>query len=132
MKKINLTPGQTLNMFLDKTRLNCNRLAKAINMSNAMVRLVALDKSPISLSVALRFAKFFKNKPEYWLTIQMHYDVMMADKNKKLAKELSNITDVTKYIFVRKPHVRRAGSKAAVARKPDAKKTGTKPIKGKK
>ena len=107
MQTINQTPGQTLKMFLKKTGLNCNRLAKAINMSNAMVRLVALDKSPISLSVAVRLAKFFKNKPEYWLTIQMYYDVKMVGKNKVLSKEISNITDYTKYKFVRKPHVRK-------------------------
>ena len=126
MQMIKQTPGETLKMFLKKNGLNCNRLAKAINMSNAMVRLIALDKSPISLPAAMRFAKFFRNKPEYWLTIQLHYDVMMADKNKKLIKKLSCITDVTKYKFVRKPHTRKIDKEKAIQDKAASKKPAAK------
>ncbi|MCL2139423.1 MAG: HigA family addiction module antitoxin [Treponema sp.] len=111
MQKNNLTPGKTLKAFLEKNGLNCNRLAKVINMSNAMVRLLVLDKSPISMESAFRLAKFFKNKPEYWLELQLQYDLAMAYKDKVLAKELSGITDVSKYKFVRKPHAPRTNKK---------------------
>ncbi|MDR0290581.1 MAG: HigA family addiction module antidote protein [Treponema sp.] len=105
------TPGTELKDLLNKHGLNCNRLAKAINMSNAMVRLLVLDKSPISLSAAFRLGKFFKTKPEYWLDLQMSYDLDKASKDKTLAKELGDITDVSKYSFVRKPHTSQAGKK---------------------
>jgi len=111
MKKNDQTPGTALKALLEKYSLNCNRLAKAINMSNAMVRLFVLDKSPISLSAAFRFAKFFKTKPEYWLNLQMKYDMAQATQDKSLVKELNNITDVGKYSFVRKPHAARKGRK---------------------
>jgi addiction module HigA family antidote len=116
MQKNNQTPGTTLKALLEKNDLNCNRLAKAINMSNAMVRLMVLDKSPVSLAAAFRLAKFFKTKPEYWLSLQMDYDLAQAAKDKDLAKELNGITDVSKYSFERKPH----------AAKKDVKKTGKK------
>ena len=106
------TPGMALKSLLEKHELNCNRLAKAINMSNAMVRLLVLDKSPISVAAAFRLAKFFKNEPEYWLTMQMKYDLTMATKDKSLAKELSEITEVDKYSFVRKPHTPKADAAA--------------------
>jgi len=105
------TPGTVLKALLEKHDLNCNRLAKAINMSNAMVRLMVLDKSPISLSAAFRFARFFKTKPEYWLNLQLKYDLDKAAKDKSLARELSGITTVSNYSFVRKPHSSRAGKK---------------------
>ena len=105
------TPGTALKALLEKHGLNCNRLAKAINMSNAMVRLLVLDKSPISVAAAFRLAKFFKTEPEYWLAMQMKYDLIMAAKDKSLAKELSGITEVDKYSFVRKPHTPKTGSK---------------------
>ena len=98
------TPGIVLKDLLKKHGLNCNRLAKAINMSNAMVRLLVLDKSPVSLSAAFRLAKFFKTKPEFWIDLQMKLDLAKADKDKALAKELDGITDVSSYSFVRKPH----------------------------
>ena len=133
MQKKNQTPGTVLKALLEKHDLNCNRLAKAINMSNAMVRLLVLDKSPISLSAAFRFARFFKTRPEYWLDLQTKYDLDRAAKDKSLAKELSGITDVSKYSFVRKPHASRksaqktgkkkafAGKRKAVKKAPRAK-----------
>ena len=111
MQKTYQTPGTVLKAMLAKHGLNCNRLAKAIGMSNAMVRLLALDKSPISVAAALRLAKFFKNKPEYWLTLQMEYDLAELSKDKSLAKEISGITDVSSYFFVRKAHTPQAGRK---------------------
>jgi len=135
MKKNDQTPGTALKALLEKHGLNCNRLAKAINMSNAMVRLLVLDKSPISVSAAFRLAKFFKNQPEYWLNLQMQCDLNNAASDKALAKELSGITDVGKYSFVRKPHTPKADKKKtgkkketiadkrkAAAKKPGAKK----------
>jgi hypothetical protein len=82
-------------------------------MSNAMVRLLILDKSPISLTAALRLAKFFKTKPEFWLNLQMKYDLEKAAKSKSIAKELAGITTVSSYSFVRKPHAskKKAGKK---------------------
>jgi len=104
MQKNAQTPGTVIKSLLDKHGLNCNRLAKAINMSNAMVRLLILDKSPISVAAAYRLAKFFKNKPSYWLNLQMEYDLVKADADKDLAKELTSIIEVSEYKFERKPH----------------------------
>jgi addiction module HigA family antidote len=131
MQKNTQTPGTALEAMVKKHGLNCNRLAKAINMSNAMVRLLVLDKSPISVAAAFRLAKFFKNEPEYWLTLQMKYDLANAAKDKDLAKDVSGITDVSKYSFVRKPHAKRTGVKETGKKKPtlaDKRKTaGKKP-----
>ena len=69
-----------------------------------MVRLLILDKSPISVAAAFRLAKFFKKEPAYWLDLQMKYDLAQAATDKELTKELSGIVDVSKYTFVRKPH----------------------------
>jgi len=118
MKKITETPGTVLKSLLEKHGLNCNRLAKAIGMSNAMVRLLILDKSPISVNAALRLAKFFKTEPEYWLAIQMKYDLSKAAQDKELAKEISAITDVSKFTFVRKPHTPKAAGKKTAKKKP--------------
>ena len=121
---------------MEKHGLNCNRLAKAINMSNAMVRLLVLDKSPISVTAAYRLAKFFKTEPVYWLNLQMQCDLDKAAADKELAKELNAITDVSKYSFVRKPHTsqkKTSKKKATIAdkRKAAAKKPGAKPARGK-
>jgi addiction module HigA family antidote len=117
MQKNNQTPGTALKALLEKNNLNCNRLAKAINMSNAMVRLMVLDRSPISLAAAFRFAKFFKTKPEYWLSLQMDFDLAQAAKDKNLAKELGGITDISKYSFARNTQTAQKGVKKTAKKK---------------
>jgi addiction module HigA family antidote len=112
------TPGTELKILLGKHGLNCNRLAKAINMSNAMVRLLVLDKSPVSIGAAFRLAKFFKTEPKYWLNLQLDYDLAKAANDKQLAKETDSIIDISKYSFVRKPHASKTAKE-----KTDKKKT---------
>jgi addiction module HigA family antidote len=116
MPKIKQTPGTALNAFLKKHGLNYNRLAKAIGLSSAMVRLIARDENPVSASVAFRLAKFFKTKPEYWLALQMDFDNAKAAEDKKLAKALKDIPTVDKATFERKPRTTKA--KAAKKGKP--------------
>jgi addiction module HigA family antidote len=131
MAKTKQTPGTALNALLKKHGLNYNRLAKAIGLSSAMVRLIARDENPVSASVAYRLAKFFKTKPEYWLVLQMDFDNAKAAKDKKLAKALSGISTVDKVTFERKPRTTKAksakkGKKTAAKPKAAAKKTGAK------
>ncbi|MCL2126692.1 MAG: HigA family addiction module antitoxin [Treponema sp.] len=128
MQKNDQTPGTTLKALLEKHGMNCNRLAKAINMSNAMVRLLVLDKSPISISAAFRLAKFFNNKPEFWMTLQMKYDLAKAALDKSLAKDISGITDVSNYVFVRKPHAQKEGGKKKAAPAGKRKAAGKTPV----
>jgi len=125
MQKNTQTPGTVLKGLLEKHGLNCNRLAKAINMSNAMVRLLILDKSPISVAAAFRLAKFFRTKPAYWLGLRTEYELARAEDDRELAKELNAIVEVGDYAFVRKPHAPKDGRKkeapTAAKRKADDK-----------
>ena len=118
MAKVKQTPGAALNALLKKHGLNYNRLAKAIGLSSAMVRLIARDENPVSASVAFRLAKFFKTKPEYWLALQMEFDNAKAAQDKKLAKALKGITTVDKATFERRPRTTKTKStKAKPAKK---------------
>jgi addiction module HigA family antidote len=127
MAKITRTPGTALSALLKKYNLNYNRLAKAIGLSSAMIRLIARDENPVSAPVAFRLAKFFKIKPEFWLELQMEYEKAVTEKDKKLAKELKGIPTVDKVTFERKPRAVKAGKsvkkgKTARGRKVAAKK----------
>jgi len=94
MAKNKQTPGSLLLEFLDKHNLNCNRLSKEIKCSQTALRLISLDKSRITSSIAVRLAKFFSTKPEFWLLAQMEYDLIKAANNKTLAKTLKAIAAV--------------------------------------
>jgi addiction module HigA family antidote len=115
MSKTILSPGAVLLGMLDKYNLNCNRLSKGIKCSQTALRLISLDKSRITTSIALRLAKYFGTTPEFWLNTQMQYDLSVALKNKKIVGMLKGISKV------QKP----AGGKAVKA-KPGVKKTNKK------
>jgi addiction module HigA family antidote len=96
MAKKNQTPGSILLGLLDKYGLNCNRLSKEIKCSQTALRLISLDKSRITTSIALRLAKYFGTKPEFWLLAQMNYDLVKAANDKALARSLKNIPKARK------------------------------------
>jgi len=85
------TPGTLLIEFINKNGLNCNRVAKKIKCSQTALRLISLDKSRITASVAVRLAKYFNTKPELWLLTQMKYDLEKVAYNKTLNYKLKNI-----------------------------------------
>ncbi|MCL2761626.1 MAG: HigA family addiction module antitoxin [Treponema sp.] len=116
------SPGAVLTKLLEKNGLNYNRLAKAVGLSSAMVRLIALDQNPVSAAVAFRLAKFFKTKPEYWLALQLKFDVFMAAQDKKLTKELKGIVTVDKATFERKSKAKKAAKTVKKAKTAKAKK----------
>ena len=102
MPKTNQTPGSMLLEFLDNYHLNCNRLSKEIKCSQTALRLISLDRSRITSSIAVRLAKFFSTKPELWLLAQMEYDLVKAANNKTLAKVLKGISTAEKAMEKRK------------------------------
>jgi addiction module HigA family antidote len=95
MPKTKQTPGTLLLDNLAKYGLNCNRLSKEIRCSQTALRLISLDKSRITTSIAVRLAKYFGTKPEFWLLAQMDFDLAKAANNKTLQKQLKGISKAT-------------------------------------
>ena len=96
MPKTRRTPGTLLLELIKKYNLNCNRLSKEIKCSQTALRLISLDKRRITTSIAVRLAKYFETKPEFWLLAQMEYDLAKAAGSKTLAKQLKGIQTAVK------------------------------------
>jgi len=130
------SPGSFLALMLEKYRLNPFKLAKDIHLSQSAVRLITLGKTKITTSVAMRLAKYFNTNPEFWLAMQMKWDVAEASKDKTLMKVVKSISRATKgpagggkSAAVKKA----AAKKKPAAKKKTAKKTAAKkPVKAKK
>ena len=98
MLKEKQTPGSLLLEFINDYNINCNRLSKEIKCSQTALRLISLDRSRITPSIAVRLAKYFGTKPEFWLLAQMDFDLVKAANNKTLAKTLKGISVATKNV----------------------------------
>ena len=74
-------PGRVLlREFLEELGVSSYALAKSIVVpTNRITGIVNGDRS-ISADTALRFARFFGNSPEFWMNLQTHYDLEVADR----------------------------------------------------
>jgi len=122
------SPGSFLALMLEKYRLNPFKLAQDIHLSQSAVRLITLGKTKITTSVAMRLAKYFNTNPEFWLAMQMRWDVAEASKDKALMKVVKNISRVTKGSASggTKSAAKKPAAKKKTAKKPAAKKKAVK------
>ena len=107
------SPGTFLTQLLEENKLNPFRLSKDIHLSQSAVRLIALGKTRVSVPVALRLSKYFGTSPEFWLMMQMEWDVAEAARDKDLTNIIKNIPRFKKNPVSGKP----AASKTAKAGK---------------
>lgn len=91
MKKIpNIHPGEILSEeFLTPLNISAYRLAKETNISAIRVSEIVRKKRRITVDTALRLSRFFGNSAEFWLGLQLEYDIREEEKN--LKNELKKI-----------------------------------------
>src|SRR5436190_14200381 len=81
-----VTPGEILREeFLAEYGLSQNQLAKAIGISPNRIAEVVNNRRRITADTALRLSLYFGNSPEFWMNLQSHYDLKMAQR--KLSPE---------------------------------------------
>ena len=72
-------PGDILmEEFLKPMQLSQNRLAIEIKVPPRRIYEIVLGKRKITPDTALRLAKYFNMSPEFWLGLQMGYDLDIA------------------------------------------------------
>ena len=92
MKKLkSVHPGEVLlEEFLKPMDLSQNRLALAIGVPPRRINEIVLGKRGITADTALRLGRYFGMSPQFWLGLQMDYDLDVTADNleKRLKKEV--------------------------------------------
>lgn len=87
-------PGEILfEEFLEPLGLSQNALARALGVPPRRINEIILEKRRVTADTALRLARCFGNSPEFWLGLQMDYDLDLASD--RLAGRLAE--EVTPY-----------------------------------
>lgn len=84
-------PGEILkDEVLDGMSMTQNALAVAIKVPPRRINEIVLGKRSITADTALRLATFLRMSPEFWLGLQMKYDLaVQKDKvAEKIRKEI--------------------------------------------
>jgi antitoxin HigA-1 len=90
-------PGEILlDEFLKPMALSQNRLAIEIKVPPRRINEIVLGKRKITPDTALRLAKYFKMSPEFWLGLQMDYELDVASDLhlEKISKEVGEYKEV--------------------------------------
>ena len=99
-KKIQpIHPGEIImDEFLTPLGLSQNQLANDIGVPPRRINEIVHGKRRITADTALRLAHYFKMSPQFWLGLQMDYDLdIEADKlSTRLNKEVSTYKVVHK------------------------------------
>lgn len=67
-----------LDYFLNPLRISSRKLAIDLKLSNQTISNIVNGSTSISPPIALRLARYFDTTPEYWLEMQMQYDLEQA------------------------------------------------------
>ena len=85
-------PGEILkDEFLEPFSISVYALANAMAVPRTRLNDIVLKRRGISADTALRLARFFDMTANYWLNLQTHYDLVMAETEPEntLAKVLT-------------------------------------------
>lgn len=73
-------PGEVLlEEFLKPMGLSQNRLALSIGVPARRINEIVLGRRSITADTALRLARFFDMSPQFWLGLQMDYNLDLAE-----------------------------------------------------
>jgi addiction module HigA family antidote len=84
-------PGEVLLAeFLNPMHLSQNRLALAIGVPPRRINEIVLGKRSVTADTALRLGRYFGMSAQFWLGLQMNYDLDVTADNleKRLNKEV--------------------------------------------
>ncbi|MBW1791212.1 MAG: HigA family addiction module antidote protein [Deltaproteobacteria bacterium] len=74
-----ITPGDVLlEEFLRPMGITQNQLAKDINVPANRISQIIHGKREITADTALRLGKYFGIEPEFWLNLQVRYNMKIA------------------------------------------------------
>lgn len=88
-------PGEILQKeFLEPMGLSQNKLAMALHVPARRINEIVLGKRSITADTALRLARYFRMSPQFWLGLQMDYELDAAEdaSEERIRKEIEPIS----------------------------------------
>ena len=74
-------PGKILrDEFLTPMELSVYRLAQGIKVSRPRLNDVVLGRRGVTIDTALRLGRYFGTTPEFWIHLQIRYDLDVAER----------------------------------------------------
>lgn len=73
-------PGEVLlEEFLKPMNISISQIAQDLKIPTDIIEKIIKDKKSISANIALRLARYFNVSAQFWLGLQMDYDLDIAE-----------------------------------------------------
>ena len=73
-------PGRILKRELMARGLSANKLALALHVPSGRITSILNGKRAISPETALRLGRYFGNSAQFWMNLQIRYDLMVTER----------------------------------------------------
>lgn len=93
-------PGEILKDAMDDAGLTMNQLAKALDVPPNRITAIISGTRGITAETALRLAAYFDTTPEYWMNMQMHYELQLAQARETFDIKKLRLTTAKDPVFV--------------------------------
>lgn len=84
-------PGEILrDEFLTPMDLSVYRLARALKVSRPRLNDIVIGRRAVTTDTALRLGRYFGTTPEFWINLQIRYDLDVAERTvrRKIEREI--------------------------------------------
>jgi addiction module HigA family antidote len=80
-------PGEILlEEYLKPLNISQNKLGRDLGVPAQRINDIIRGKRSITVDTALRLARYFRTTPQFWLNLQAHYDLEMAEETRLVEK----------------------------------------------
>ena len=90
-------PGEILREeFMAPLELSMNKMAMALRVPVTRIADIVNERRGVTADTALRFARYFKNSPAFWMNLQTRYDLEVAEDEiaAKVARDVQPLESV--------------------------------------
>ena len=91
-------PGEVLaEEFLGPLGLSQNKAALAMRVPARRINEIVKGKRAVTADTALRLARYFGTTPDFWVNLQAHYDLEVAqdEVGERIEREVLRLGDAT-------------------------------------
>ena len=85
-------PGEMLREdFLNELGMSAGQLARALGVPRTRIERLVREETALSADTAMRLARYFGTSEEFWLNMQISYDLDRAHADEALQADLARI-----------------------------------------
>jgi len=87
-------PGEILlEEYLKPLGISQNKLGRDLNVPPQKINDIVRGQRAITVDTALRLARYFHTSPQFWLNLQSHYDLEIAQETRLAERVIKEVRE---------------------------------------